>query len=112
MGDEPGIAPATRGAQTPTLSTMCACGHRRKDHHGLRIEAKGSCLECECQEFRPPRGAHEQDDQVEKIRAALDQIEGVQAIVARLRAQLDAGDSDRVKRFRVLRQHLPARTRS
>jgi hypothetical protein len=112
MGDEPGIGPAQPGVQTPTLSTVCACGHKRKDHHGLRIEAKGSCLECGCQEFGPPRAAQERYDRVEKIRAALDQIAGVQAIVARLRAQLDAGDSDRVKRFRVLRQHLLARTRS
>src|ERR1700688_2043013 len=108
MGDEPGIAPAQPGVQTPTLSTMCACGHKRKDHHGLRIEAKGSCLECGCPEFRPPRAAQERYDRIEKSRAALDQIESAQAIVARLRAQLEAGGSDRVKRFRVLRRHLPA----
>lgn len=112
MGDEPGIAPARPGVQTPTLSTMCACGHKRKDHRGLSIETKGSCLACACEEFRPPRGAHEPDEQVEKIRAALDQIESAQALVARLRAQLQAGDSDRVKRFRVLGRHRPARTRS
>jgi hypothetical protein len=112
MGDEPGIGPAQPGVQTPTLSTMCACGHKRKDHRGLRIEAKGSCLECGCPEFRPPRAAQERYDRVEKIRAALDQIEGAQAIVARLREQLDADDSNPVKRFRVLRRHLPARTRS
>jgi hypothetical protein len=112
MGDEPGLAAAQPGVQTPTLSTMCACGHKRKDHHGLRIEAKGSCLECGCPEFRPPRAGQERYDGVEKIRAALAQIESAQAIVASLRAQLEAGDSDRVKRFRVLRHVLPARTRS
>jgi hypothetical protein len=109
MGDEPGIGPAESGAQTATLSTICACGHKRNDHYGLRIEAKGSCLECECREFRPPRAAQEPADQVEKIRVALDQIEGAQAIVSRLRAQLVAGDPHQLKRGRALRWYLLAR---
>jgi hypothetical protein len=97
MADEQSIAPADEAAQaqeTLTLSTMCACGHRRKDHRGLRMEAKGRCLECGCEEFRPPRAAPESHDQtMEKIRAALDQVEDLQAIVASLRVQLIADDS-------------------
>jgi hypothetical protein len=105
MADQLGVAPAVEAPhpqETLVLSTVCECGHRRKDHRGLRIQAKGPCLECGCEEFRPPRAAREPRDQTtERIRAALDQLEGLQAIVASLRSQLIAADSHGLKRVRA-----------
>jgi predicted nucleic acid-binding Zn-ribbon protein len=68
---------------------MCACGHVRKHHRGLRIEVTGACLKCGCEEFRrtstppDPRG-----EMMENIRAGLEQVARLQAIVADLRTRL------------------------
>jgi hypothetical protein len=70
-----------------TLDTMCACGHTRKYHRGLRMEAIGPCLECGCEKFR--RVASPSHDQlVQRVRAALDRVEHMHEIVASLRAEL------------------------
>jgi hypothetical protein len=75
-------------AQVPatlTLSTLCVCGHQRRDHRGLRMEARGRCLECGCEEFT----AQESPEQImENIGAALDQVRSLRTIVARLQRQL------------------------
>jgi hypothetical protein len=114
MEGGPGIAPAEQAAhsqKTLTLSTMCACGHPRKEHHGMRMEAKGPCLQCSCDEFRlPPASPESHDQMIEKIRSALDQVEGLQAIVASLRAQLIADDAHRLKKVGALRRYLRARS--
>lgn len=69
------------------LGTMCACGHTRKYHRGLRMETTGPCLECGCEEFkRVASQSHEQ--LMERVRAALDRVEHMREIVAGLRAQL------------------------
>ncbi|MEA2314384.1 MAG: hypothetical protein QOI03_1076 [Solirubrobacteraceae bacterium] len=79
---------AEETAQLPaalTLSTMCVCGHERRDHCGLRMDARGRCLECDCEEFT----AQESPEQiVENIHAALDQVRSLRTIVARLQIQL------------------------
>ena len=60
------------------------------------MEVTGPCLECGCEEFRRARAAPESHEQMmEKIRAALDQVERLQEIVARLRAQLSDGALNR-----------------
>jgi hypothetical protein len=114
MADELGTASAENAAgaqETLTLSTMCACGHSRKDHRGLSIEAKGCCLECGCEEFGPLAAAPESHDAtMETIPAALEQVEDLQAIVASLRAQLVAAESHQVKRVRSLRRSWQARS--
>jgi hypothetical protein len=98
MANQPRTAPAEEAPQPHemlTLSTRCACGHKRKDHRGLRIEVKGPCRECACEEFRQSRAAPEShEEMMETIRAALDQVERLQAVVASLRAQLTAGGDD------------------
>ncbi|MGP0101244.1 MAG: hypothetical protein ACLPUT_06460 [Solirubrobacteraceae bacterium] len=85
---------ATEAQETLTLETPCACGHTRRDHRGLRIEVAGSCLECECEEFRSggeTPDSHEQT--MKRIRTALDRVERLQEIAARLRAHAQKGGS-------------------
>ena len=71
-----------------TLATMCACGHRRKDHRGLHMEAKGPCLECDCQEFTRERAEPRSHEQTVEGRAALGQVQEAREILASLRALL------------------------
>jgi hypothetical protein len=76
-----------------TLATSCACGHTRKDHQGLRMEATGRCLECSCEGFRRARADPQSREQMtDEIHAALDQLHGAREILASLRALL--GDVD------------------
>jgi hypothetical protein len=80
-----------------TLSTMCACGHTRRDHRGLRIEVTGRCWECDCEEFRRASETPESREQMmERIRAALARVERLQETVVGLRAaQHPAGNGRR-----------------
>lgn len=72
-----------------TLATMCACGHTRKDHRGLRMEVTGPCLECDCEEFRRARAPSRSHEQMpNEIHAALDQLQSAREILASLRALL------------------------
>jgi hypothetical protein len=74
--------------QALTLTTMCACGHTRRDHRGLRIDLTGSCLECDCEEFARDGTSSESDEQMmRRIRAALERVERLQQAAARLHAQ-------------------------
>jgi purine nucleoside phosphorylase len=93
MVGAPGIHPAnesTPGQRAAlTLSTMCACGHERRDHRGLYMQATGPCLECRCERFmRAPVAADlfKMEMEMERIRAAFDQLQRLRAVVARLRA--------------------------
>ena len=77
-----------------TLSTMCACGHPRQTHRGLRMEVAGPCLECGCDEFGPvdraPRSQpRSQAQMIQEIRARIDQVERLKEIVLMLHAHLD-----------------------
>lgn len=74
---------ALPGQDALTLSTMCACGHVRKDHRGMRIEVRGPCLECDCGEFRPV------SETLERLRALLARVERLQETTARLRGQMN-----------------------
>jgi hypothetical protein len=71
-----------------TLATMCACGHGRKDHRGLHMEAKGPCLQCDCQEFTRERAQPRSHEQMTDVRAALGQVQQAREILASLRALL------------------------
>jgi hypothetical protein len=72
-----------------TLGTICECGHTRKYHRGLRMEVKGCCLECDCEEFmRAPAAPDSSAQMTENIRAALVQVERLRQSVASLRVQL------------------------
>jgi len=69
------------------LKLLCACGHPRRDHRGLRLEISGNCLECSCQGFVPADGTVESDEQLlDRIRAALDRATRIEQIVADLRS--------------------------
>jgi hypothetical protein len=84
---------AARAEEPLTLATFCACGHTRKDHRGLRMEATGPCLECDCEEFRRARAEPQSREQMtDEIHAALDQVQGARETLASLRGLL--GDVD------------------
>ena len=70
-----------------TLDTMCACGHTRRDHTGLRMDVDGRCLECDCAEFREASETPELHvEMMQRIRAAIAQVERMHEICGRLRA--------------------------
>ncbi len=80
---------AAEAREVLTLSTVCMCGHTRRDHRGPRMEMAGSCLECSCEEFGWAREAPEASEQViERLRAGLDRVERLQEIVAGLGTQM------------------------
>jgi len=87
-----------QGAQTEpalTLATMCACGHTRRDHRGLRIDLTGSCLECDCEQFtRDDASSGSSEQTMRRIRAALDRVERLQQAAARLHAQASEAAPD------------------
>ena len=70
-----------------TLDTMCACGHTRRDHTGLRMDVDGRCLECDCAEFRQASETLElHGETMQRMRATIAQVERLQEICDRLRA--------------------------
>ncbi len=79
------------GEDRLTLSTMCACGHIRRDHRGLRMDLCGGCWECDCDEFRPV------SEPLQRIQALLARVERLQESVAGLRSQARANGT-RVER--------------
>ena len=96
-GDPGGPAPPGRrftreeaqASDHVTLETSCTCGHTRKYHQGLRIEAEGRCLQCGCEQFTRAREARDSSElRMDRIRIGLDQVERVREIVASLRSQL------------------------
>jgi hypothetical protein len=66
-----------------TLSTMCACGHVRRDHRGMRMEVCGPCVECDCDEFRPV------SETLHRLRALLAQVERLQETAAGFRTPVN-----------------------
>lgn len=93
-GDEPsaqngdGREQGTQTGRGLTLATMCACGHTRRDHRGLRIDLTGSCLECDCEEFARGDASSESNEQtMRRIQTALERVERLQQAAARLHAQ-------------------------
>ena len=67
--------PEALSAERFTLTTMCPCGHTRKDHMGLRMEVKGRCLECDCEEFTRACETWGHEQMMERIQAALARVE-------------------------------------
>jgi hypothetical protein len=93
---ENGVAhePPAQTREPLTLGTRCACGHTRREHRGLRMEATGPCLECDCEEFaredeparsEEPQAAGSDEQLTQRIRAALERVERMQATIARMR---------------------------
>jgi hypothetical protein len=85
-----------------TLGTMCVCGHARREHRGLRMQATGPCLECDCEQFareNEPAGSDEpeaaesdeaaesEEQLLDRIRAALERVERMQETIARMRGE-------------------------
>jgi hypothetical protein len=95
----PTTQPATNGlrAATITLDTSCLCGHTRREHMGMRMDAKGRCLECECEEFGETHAAADADEEtVARINAAIEQVDRLIEAAAALQAQTRAhGESAR-----------------
>jgi hypothetical protein len=70
-----------------TLDTMCTCGHTRRDHTGMRMDVDGRCLECDCAEFREASETPElHGEMMQRMRAAIAQVDRMQEICGRLRA--------------------------
>ena len=70
-----------------TLDTMCACGHTRRDHTGLRMEVDGHCLECGCRAFSPAsERQNASEEMMERMRAAIARVERIQELAEGLRA--------------------------
>src|SRR5271165_2036630 len=76
-----------------TLDTPCVCGHTRREHMGLRMEAKGRCLDCACQEFDEPDGAGKTEMMLARINQA---IERVDRLIAAAATYLDSAHVDDV----------------
>jgi hypothetical protein len=84
-----------------TLKTPCECGHTRKSHRGLRMDAAGSCLECACEEFkRLPPGPLPYEQVIELLHTGLAQAEQLRELLATLRVQLEP-EQDRGRRRRI-----------
>lgn len=76
-----------RAQKERTLDTMCACSHTRRDHAGMRMDVDGRCLECDCAEFREASETPElHGEMMQRMRAAIAQVERMQEICDRLRA--------------------------
>jgi hypothetical protein len=85
--DPPPARDGEVGAQEArTLDTMCACGHARRDHTGLRIEVDGRCLACGCRAFTPAsERQNATEEMIERMRAAIAQVERIQELAEGLR---------------------------
>jgi hypothetical protein len=86
----PTTEPATNGhgAAAITLDTWCLCGHTRREHMGMRMDAKGRCLECECEEFGQAQAAADTDaETVARINAAIERVDRLIEAAAALQAQ-------------------------
>jgi hypothetical protein len=50
-GETDGDGALNASVHRRTLSTLCRCGHPRREHTGLQIDYDGRCLECDCRRF-------------------------------------------------------------
>ncbi len=91
------------------LSAMCACGHARRDHRGLRIEVTGPCLECVCEAFRPAHDAPATSEQIiQRVRAGIDRVERLQETVGALSALVSEEMLDREELLALQREFCGA----
>ncbi len=85
----PATQPPSNGHQAAaiTLDTWCLCGHTRREHMGMHMDAKGRCLECECGEFGQAHAAAESDEEtVARINAAIERVDRLIEAAAAIRA--------------------------
>jgi hypothetical protein len=86
-GGSPTTSGTVEGDSSVTLDTRCSCGHQRRDHRGLRLEVRGPCLRCSCEEFGRGSAVPDADAAVlRRIQAGLEQIERLNEVVSKLRA--------------------------
>jgi hypothetical protein len=76
-----------------TLDTICACGHTRRDHTGLRMEVDGRCLECGCGAFTVAGERQDaSEEMIARMQAAIARVERIRDLAEGLRvAQQPAG---------------------
>jgi hypothetical protein len=87
---------AVAATQQRTLDTMCACGHTRRDHTGLRIEVDGRCLECGCQAFTPARETDNgSEEMIERMQAAIAQVDRIRELAEGLHVAQNRADGAR-----------------
>jgi hypothetical protein len=90
---------ALQAWNTLTLETPCECGHSRKSHRGLQMNAAGPCLECGCEQFKrlsPEPVPYEHV--IEAVGAGLAQLEQLHELLATLRRQLEPAEDPRRRR--------------
>jgi len=74
------------GHREITLDSSCACGHTRRAHRGLRMDVKGPCLDCECQEFGQPGTGKTDEETIARINTAIEHVERMIAAARAVRA--------------------------
>jgi hypothetical protein len=70
-----------------TLETVCTCGHPRRDHTGMRMEANGRCLRCACERFMSADDPPSEDEEIlQRMRAMIERVESIQSITDAMRS--------------------------
>jgi hypothetical protein len=83
-------------ARPRTLETMCACGHTRGTHTGLRMEVDGRCLECECARFASGGDSLEpREETLRRVLAAIAAVDRMQLIADGMKANATAAIDSR-----------------
>jgi hypothetical protein len=107
--ESPAGGEAAQPGHSLELSAICACGHARRDHRGLRIEVTGPCLECACEAFRPAHDAAPTSEQIiQRVRAGIDRVERLQESVGALSAQVSEETLDREELLALQREFCGA----
>ena len=78
--------PSSNGHDVITLDSSCACGHTRRAHRGLRMDVKGPCLDCECQEFGHAWAGESDEETIARINSAIAQVDRLIAAAQAFRA--------------------------
>ena len=91
-GGPSGGGPPPDGDHALTLDTSCSCGHPRRAHAGLRMEARDRCLECGCGEFsQAVEGVETSEGTIARINATIERVERLIAAASALLAERRPG---------------------
>lgn len=80
---------AANGHDVITLDSSCACGHTRRAHRGLHMDAKGPCLDCECQEFGHAWTGETDEETIARINTAIAHVDRLIAAAQGFRTDPD-----------------------